>query len=232
MPKKPKLNLIITEDGSHSLSIPELEETYHSSHGAIQESNHVFIKHGLLHWVKNNPSKPIKIFEVGFGTGLNAFLTAIEAAKIGIHVKYNSIELYPITEELTTQLNYPEQLGISRTLFDFMHQANWEEPAKIHETFTLIKKKASLLNFEFGETYDLIYFDAFAPSKQPELWKYPILEKCSQALNKNGIFVTYSAKGQLKRDLKKTGFELETLPGSPGKFEMVRATKRLKSQNS
>lgn len=226
MPKKPDLNLIVTEDGSHSLSVPELDETYHSSHGAIQESNHVFIKHGLLHWAENNPGKPIKIFEVGFGTGLNAFLTAIEADKKNIQVQYQSIELYPIDKEFVGQLNYPAQLEESSSLFEALHQASWEESIKINETFNLFKTKGSLIDFEFSETYDLIYFDAFAPSKQPELWEYPIIEKCYNALNKNGIFVTYSAKGQLKRDLKKAGFKLETLPGPPGKFEMVRAIKR------
>lgn len=228
MPKKPDLNLIVTEDGSHSLSVPELDETYHSSHGAIQESNHVFIKHGLLHWLKENPDKPIKIFEVGFGTGLNAFLTILQSESLKTNIYYKSIELYPIEKGLANQLNYPKQLNQSEALFEALHNANWEKPAKISEQFTLHKTKVSLLNFDFSETYDLIYFDAFAPSKQPELWEYPIIEKCYQALNKNGIFVTYSAKGQLKRDLQKASFELETLPGPPGKFEMVRAIKRRK----
>lgn len=225
MSSKPSLNLIITEDGSHSLRVPELNETYHSSHGAIQESTHVFIKHGLNHWYENHPNKGIKIFEVGFGTGLNAYLSALEAAKQGLHIDYHSIELYPIGANIASQLNYPKLLNDHMPLFNSLHEAAWEESVLINNRFTLRKMNASLLEFTFEDRYDIIYFDAFAPSKQPELWNYPIIEKCYQALNKNGIFVTYSAKGQLKRDLKAAGFTLETLPGPPGKFEMVRAIK-------
>lgn len=225
MSVNPNLKLIVTEDGSHSLSVPDLDETYHSSHGAIQESTHVFIKHGLLHWIENNPSRKLKIFEVGFGTGLNVYLTVLEAINLKTTIDYHSIELHPIDNDFVKQLNYPSQLGHTSSLFETLHTAAWEKKVRINEYFELLKMQTSLLNFDFEQSYDLIYFDAFAPGKQPELWEYSIIEKCYHALNKKGIFVTYSAKGQLKRDLKKTGFTLETLPGPPGKFEMVRALK-------
>lgn len=225
MSSKPSVSIIVTEDGSHSLRVPELNETYHSSHGAIQESNHVFIKYGLHHWMEVHSKKKLEIFEVGFGTGLNAYLTALEAKKHGLNIECHCIELYPIDINVANQLNYPTQLGNDSELFYLLHEASWEDNVRINEHFTLRKMKVSLLDYTFKDSYDIIYFDAFAPSKQSELWEYPIIEKCYKALNKKGIFVTYSAKGQLKRDLKTAGFNVETLPGPPGKFEMVRAIK-------
>ena len=224
---KRKINLFITEDGSHSLQVPELDETYHSSHGAIQESAHVFIKNGLKHWLIENQKKEVSIFEVGFGTGLNALLTALKAAELDVQVNYQSIELYPLPNEISAQLNYAKQLSCEQQVFQKLHTSRWEERIEISKKFTLHKTKDSFKDFEPNTTYDLIYFDAFAPSKQPEMWSYKIIEKCYPMLNPNGIFVTYSAKGQLKRDLKKAGFSVESLPGPPGKFEMVRAIKEI-----
>ena len=223
--KNREIKLFITEDGSHSLQVPALEETYHSSHGAIQESQHVFIKNGLDRWVETNKQQKLNIFEVGFGTGLNALLTALKANELGVKVNYHSIELYPLANEIFSQLNYAEQLRCNQHVFEQLHTSNWEERGSISSNFTLLKTKDSFNSFTPTSTYDLIYFDAFAPSKQPEIWAYPIIEKCYNMLNANGIFVTYSAKGQLKRDLKQAGFQVESLPGPPGKFEMVRAVK-------
>lgn len=222
---KRKISIFLTEDGSHSLQVPELDETYHSSHGAIQESNHVFIKNGLAHWLQKNTKKEIKIFEVGIGTGLNSLLTAIEAEKLKTRIKYHGIELYPLEKELTSKLNYSTELNQSAELFAKLHKCNWEEQVEISEFYSILKTEASFKDYKPKTQYDLIYFDAFAPSKQPEMWEYPTIEKCYKMLNPNGVFVTYSAKGQLKRDLKKAGFSVESIPGPPGKFEMVRASK-------
>ncbi len=223
---KEKITLFITEDGSHSLHVPELDETYHSSHGAIQESRHVFIKHGLEYWFAKNKAKELSIFEVGFGTGLNVLLTALKAKELSVKVNYHSIELYPLANEISSQLNYPKQLGCDIKLFNKLHASPWEHEEMITENLGLIKTEASFKDFITTRTYNLIYFDAFAPSKQPEMWDYALIEKCYNILNPNGVFVTYSAKGQLKRDLKTAGFMVESLPGPPGKFEMTRAVKR------
>jgi len=226
--KTQPVKLFITEDGSHSLQVPELDETYHSSHGAIQESQHVFIKNGLAHWLLKNKKKELNIFEVGLGTGLNTLLTELKAKELDVKVNYQGIELYPLTNDIFSQLNYAKQLDSEQLTFEQLHTSKWEEQVEILSNFSLHKTKDSFKDFEATFTYDLIYFDAFAPSKQPEMWEYEIIEKCYNMLNPNGIFVTYSAKGQLKRDLKQVGFSVESLPGPPGKFEMVRATRNVK----
>jgi len=223
--KNKPIELFTTEDGSHSLRVSDLDETYHSSHGALQESNHVFIKNGLSYWVNKNQSNELSIFEVGYGTGLNALLTAIRAKELNKNIFYQSIELYPLPDEITSQLNYSTLNASEPKLFNLLHSSAWEKPVVINNHFTIHKKQASFLHYEVNYLFDIIYFDAFAPSKQPEMWKYSIIEKCYHLLKPNGIFVTYSAKGQLKRDLKKAGFIVESLPGPPGKFEMVRAVK-------
>jgi len=213
----PVIKIITTSDGSHSLLNTTLDETYHSVHGAVQESMHVFIKHGLEAWVEKNPGKTINIFEVGFGTGLNALLTALT----GLPVHYASIESMPLDESVYSQLNYSPNDLLQR-----LHEAPWDKEfnisnfklKKIHSTL----QSASLLQAGF----DIIYFDAFAPSKQPAMWEFPIIEKVCAALTTGGLFVTYCAKGQLKRDLKSLGMEVETLVGPPGKKEMVRGTKK------
>lgn len=223
--KHREIKLFITEDGSHSLQVPSLDETYHSSHGAIQESQHVFIKNGLHGWIEKNKQKKVNIFEVGFGTGLNALLTTLAASELGVKVNYQSIELYPLANEIFSNLNYSKLLGCDQVDFERLHTSKWEMPLTITTNLTLHKTEASFQNFEPACTYDLIYFDAFAPSKQPDMWSYQMIEKCFNMLNTNGVFVTYSAKGQLKRDLRQAGFSVESLPGPPGKFEMVRAVK-------
>jgi len=228
--KKREIRLIITEDGSHSLEVPELDETYHSSHGAIQESNHVFIKNGLDYWAAQNQKKKLSIFEVGFGTGLNALLTLQKGEQLNTKIDYTSIELYPLDAELTSKLNYAEQIGVEQAVFKQLHGCVWEESIAITSHFNLHKIKASFQEVLIDTTFDIIYYDAFAPSKQPDMWKYKLMEKCFEMLNPNGVFVTYSAKGQLKRDLKQVGFMVESLQGPPGKFEMVRATKNMKNE--
>lgn len=207
------IKIIVTSDGSNSLLNTELDETYHSRHGAVQESIHVFIRNGL----DQVQREVVNVFEVGFGTGLNALLTASTGRK----VNYTSIEAFPLEESIYTSLNYSP-----KEMLESLHRAPWNEAVQIKPTFTLRKIEGDLVTTTIDDKYDVIYFDAFAPSKQPEMWELPLLKKVCDALIPGGIFVTYCAKGQLKRDLKALGLEVETLPGPPGKKEMVRGTKK------
>ncbi len=222
-----KKQFLITEDGSHTIYIPAIDETYHSVHGAIQESNYVFIEQGLRHLIAKEKVGEIKIFEVGFGTGLNALLSATNAKNLDITIKYESLELYPLNEKEILQLNYAELLShpLAKSLFSNIHGASWGEWTKISESMIIQKLKVSIQDYQVEDKFDLCYFDAFAPNKQPEMWTIEILRKIYSLLNKHGVFATYCAKGQLKRDLKQVGFEVETLPGPPMKLQMVRATK-------
>jgi tRNA U34 5-methylaminomethyl-2-thiouridine-forming methyltransferase MnmC len=219
------IHIILTGDGSHSLLNTALNETYHSVHGAKRESVHVFVNHGLEFFRAQHPTETIKIFEVGFGTGLNALLTASYAENNFQKVSYTSIEAFPLEEELLMKLNYAET-DEEKKLFRKLHAALWEKDEQINKYFLLNKIRTTLQEITLSaETFDVIYFDAFAPGKQPELWELPVLDKVCGGLKKDGAFVTYCAKGQLKRDLKTLGLEVQTLPGPPGKKEMVRALK-------
>lgn len=219
-----KKELKITEDGSHTLFIPSLDETYHSSHGAIQESMHVFIAAGLK-YIKN---KEIKVLEVGFGTGLNAFLTLLEANKSERSINYTSLEAFPLEMSLVKQLNYTSELKLEGNvvaLYNRLHEVEWESVQHITNEFKLKKLKIKLERFEASEKFDVIYFDAFAPQVQPEMWTVNVFEKMYNCLNNNGVLVTYCAKGIVKRALKEVGFKIESIPGPPGKREMTRAHK-------
>ncbi|SHK57250.1 tRNA U34 5-methylaminomethyl-2-thiouridine-forming methyltransferase MnmC [Reichenbachiella agariperforans] len=226
----PKVEIFETKDGSHSLLLPEMNETYHSTHGAITEAQYVFLEKGLAHYRERNPDQQvIRVLEIGFGTGLNAWLTALETNKSMESLVYTSLEKYPLAKEVTDQLNYVGQLGDEngQEVFDRVHAVAWNEQQKITELFSLIKVETDVFQFEVEEAvYDLIFFDAFAPSKQPEMWSPEVLAKMYQGLAQNGVLVTYCAQGQFKRDIKSAGFEIEELPGPPGKKEMTRATKR------
>ena len=217
--------IIKTEDGSHSLYLSELDETYHSSHGAIQESTHVFIKAGLDYVLLNHQNlKRIKVLEFGFGTGLNALLTAQRASETRT-IQYETLEKYPLPIEISKSLNYADILE-DTALFEKIHSVDWEKEIKIMTSFSIRKVKVDFRKFDTNERYHLIFFDAFAPSKQPELWGKTVFKKCYEFLCSGGVLVTYSAKGQFKRDLKAIGFEVESLPGPPGKFEITRAFKK------
>ncbi len=222
------LNLIKTGDGSNSLLNTELNETYHSIHGALQESNHVFIKNGLQFFVEKNKTSPVSIFEVGFGTGLNALLALKFSLENRIKINYVSIEVFPIDWEMISQLNYGELIsfGNGKSLFTEIHQSEWGKEIEINKSFSLTKIKQTIQSIELmAESFDVIFFDAFAPSKQPEMWEIPIFTKITKAMKPEAVFVTYCAKGQLKQDLKSLGMIVESLPGPPGKREMVRALK-------
>ncbi|EKB50086.1 tRNA (5-methylaminomethyl-2-thiouridine)(34)-methyltransferase MnmD [Cecembia lonarensis] len=221
-----EVKIITTEDGSHSLFVPELNETYHSFHGAYRESVHVFMLYGLEAWAARNPSQfPIRIFEVGFGTGLNAWLSLVWAEQYKVPLLYHSIEPFPLEKEVYGQLNYTEvdtSIYHYAPYFHMLHEAPWNEGAIVSEYFNMKKDKTTL---EESVLYpaDVVFFDAFAPSKQPELWTKESLDKVVDAMNPGAVFVTYCAQGQLKRNLKELGLEVETLPGPPGKKEMTRA---------
>jgi len=222
--------VIITKDGSHSISIPEMNVTYHSIHGAIQESKHVFIEAGLRYASELfNRLGPLHILEVGFGTGLNALLTLIEADKIKMNVHYSALELYPLTQQEYNFLNYCEALNVSlQNVFEQLHECVWEKEAHILPNFSLFKTNQSLLNFTTDQFYDLVYFDAFAPSSQPELWTKQVFEKLYAMMSSNGILVTYCSKGDVRRAMQSAGFAVEKIPGPVGKREMIRCKPGLK----
>lgn len=219
------LKIITTEDGSHSLYNEELKETYHSFHGALQESIYVFIEKGLRYWrTKSGLPKEVEIFEVGFGTGLNALLVAQFAMENKVKIKFTTLEPFPLALETINQLNYATLIGQDdlQMVFEEIHSCEWGQTIEINPYFSIHKNKCKLEDFQTDQRFDVLFFDAFAPSKQAELWTIDLLQKCYDIMHEGGVFVTYSAKGQLKRDLKTVGFEVETLPGPPGKKEMVR----------
>ncbi|MEM1408269.1 MAG: tRNA (5-methylaminomethyl-2-thiouridine)(34)-methyltransferase MnmD [Bacteroidota bacterium] len=226
MEQDPKL--IITEDGSHSLFVPALNETYHSFHGALQESRHVFIEKGLSACKENFNTISIQVLEIGLGTGLNALLTAEWAQMNRVAVEMTSIEAYPVQSDIVTQLNYAALLDKYHAdeWFKCIHGAPWGIRSEIHSLFHLKKVNSKLESCPLPrQLFQVVFFDAFAPNKQAELWELDILEKIYTSQATNSYFVTYCAKGQLKRDLKSLGYDVETLEGPPGKKEMVRAIK-------
>jgi tRNA U34 5-methylaminomethyl-2-thiouridine-forming methyltransferase MnmC len=222
--------LIFTGDGSHTISMPELNVTYHSVHGAIQESKHVFIEAGLKSLMLTDAAQ-LNIFEVGFGTGLNALLTIIEAEKLQKEIHYETVEPFPLDSTETRSLNYCRQLDREdlQPVFEQLHSCEWEKKTNITANFRFKKSGSSLLNFETSETYPsgrqafkLIYFDAFAPNAQPELWTKEIFEKMLAILEPGGALVTYCSKGDVRRAMQAAGFVVEKLPGPKGKREMIR----------
>ncbi len=220
-----KREIITTEDGSTTIHLPEWDEQYHSKHGAIQEAYHVFIEMGFFCFLKNNKPNPLNILEIGFGTGLNTFITLIEAHKLKIKVNYTGIEAYPITSNEIKKLNYFSELKASEETFKKLHTSYWEEQSSITTDFTLLKRKQFFLEIEDKDSFHLIYFDAFGARVQPELWTVEIFQKMYNALKTGGVLVTYSAKGSVRRAMQEVGFTVERLPGPPGKREMLRATK-------
>ena len=195
------IKIIETRDGSHTLLHEKLDETYHSSHGALTESKHVFLKEGLELFLVGKESA--SVLEIGFGTGLNAILTWQKARELGKSVDFTTLEPYPIPPELIPELNYAELIG-EQLLKDFLllHKLEWNEIHQLEKYFLFQKLTDKLEEFDSNQKFDVIYFDAFAPQKQPELWEMKVLERCYQLLNKGGIMTTYCAQGQFKRDLK------------------------------
>ncbi len=217
--------IIETQDGSHSILSHKYGVSYHSKYGAITESKHVFISAGLFPKIREK--EVISILEIGFGTGLNAFLSFIEANTKKLKLNYVGIEAYPISEEQYHHLNYPELLETPHFKNQFLqlHTSEWGKSIVIDPQFTFIKHLKHFEDIDYQSSFDVIYFDAFAPSAQPELWEEDLLQKMYDALVPGGIMVTYCAKGLVKRRLKSIGFTVESLPGPPGKREMTKGIK-------
>lgn len=220
-----KREIIITDDGSTTIRIPDWDENYHSTHGAIQEAKHVFIKNGLDLFQNQNS---ISILEIGFGTGLNTFITFLETLNKE-KVNYVGVEAYPISSEEITQMNYVSQLDAEKyqVIFDKMHACDWENQETITENFLLTKRKQFFQDIEDKNQFDLIYFDAFGFPLQPELWSEDIFKKMYDALFPKGTLVTYACRSSIKNAMLSVGFSIEKLPGAPGKREMLRATKNV-----
>lgn len=220
-----KREILITSDGSTTIDLPEWNEQYHSKHGAIQEAYHVFIDKGLGQF---NSQSRISVLEIGFGTGLNAFITYLEAKKRILKIDYVGVEAYPVLQEEILQLNYVAELKAKneQAIFDKIHSLSWDKKYELSNYFSLIKRKQFFDEIEDEDTYNLIYFDAFGARVQPELWTVEIFKKMYNALKQKGILVTYSAKGSVRRAMQEVGFVVERLPGPPGKREMLRAIKK------
>ena len=220
------MKIVQTADGSDTLFVPELNEHYHSTFGAIRESRYIFIEHGFN--AIGPDEDPVFIFEVGFGTGLNALLTNLTAKAQRREVRYTAIEKYPLEKEVWGQFNYPQliQKQDSSKAFWKIHESPWGVPTEIDDGFILTKIRADILKpIQLEENFNVIYFDAFGPDVQPDLWSEEMFQNMNRLLKPGGIFVTYSCKGEVKRNLKAAGFEIEKLPGPPGKREILRARK-------
>ena len=221
--------IITTSDGSKTIQISDWNEQYHSIHGAIQEAKHVFIKTGLYPVMDANPNplNGISILEVGFGTGLNAYLTLLESSKQNLRIIYVGVEAFPVNNDEVSLLNYPEIVKNQSqdALFDALHSTPWEKPNSITSNFTLTKRLQFFKDIDDDNAFDLIYFDAFGARVQPELWTQAMFDIMFKALKPKGVLVTYSAKGSVRRAMQTVGFAVERLPGPPGKREMLRAVK-------
>ena len=215
------IELMTTKDGSHSLYRPDLDEHYHSVFGALQESRHIFIQNGF----SAVPKKHLQIFELGFGTGLNALLTWFKSFEEQKCVKYYSIEKYPLPAGITAQLNYPLFLSHeSLEIFETMHNSEWDIDVDLGH-FTLHKIHADILDIDIPKGNDLVYFDAFSPDKEPMLWSEVIFQDIYDSMNEGGVLITYCAKGEVRRKLQSTGFKVEKLSGPPGKMHILQAVK-------
>ena len=232
-----KREIRLTADGSTTIHLPDWGESYHSTHGAIQEAKHVFIKHGFnfFNQIKNNESsQKISILEIGFGTGLNCFITYLSALQTEVLIHYEGIEAFPITKEEVDKLNYVSELNAEdyRGDFELLHGIPWETEHKISSSFSLTKKKQQFNEINHVNKFDIVYFDAFGAEYQPELWTEDLFNIMYHALKTNGVLVTYSAKGSVRRAMLKVGFTVEKLPGPPGKREMLRARKENTSKEN
>lgn len=214
--------IVRTKDGSQTLYLKDLDEHYHSHHGALTESMHVFIDAGLNSVPKNH----INLLEIGFGTGLNALLTLTSIQDTDISVHYTGMEKYPLNKELLRSLNHSSLIPeVSVDNHRKMIDSGWGTETIITPQFTLLKLERDVCSMEFSSRFDLVYFDAFAPDKQPELWTIEVFSRIYQCMQPGSILTTYSSKGQIRRNMKDAGFRVEKLPGPPGKRDMTRAFK-------
>lgn len=215
--------IVPTKDGSHTVFSTDYQEHYHSVFGAVQESQHVFIQSGL----QAIEASRLRIFEAGFGTGLNALLALQEAQKTGKEIDYQTVELFPLSPAQAALLNYPQQVAMDKALFRKLHECPWHKAAQITPAFRLTKYKTDIQNIDIQiiGTVNLIFFDAFSPETQAGLWTTPVFATMYELLDTNGILTTYSVKGRVRRNLQAAGFEVERLPGPPGKRHILRARK-------
>ncbi|MEO8233790.1 MAG: tRNA (5-methylaminomethyl-2-thiouridine)(34)-methyltransferase MnmD [Flavobacterium sp.] len=220
-----KREIIKTLDGSTTIHLPDWDECYHSKNGAIQEAYHVFIKNGLSLVEENN----ISILEIGFGTGLNAFITLLEAQKNNLNIDYNGVEAYPIAKEEAIEMNYLQELKAEEFEAEYkkMHDCSWEEKHIFNTNFSLTKRKQFFQDIQDKNTFDLIYFDAFGYRVQPELWSTEIFKNMFESLKEKGVLVTYAARGVVKRSMQEVGFTVKKVAGPPGKREMMIGFKKL-----
>lgn len=220
-----KREVVDTADGSKTIYISEMDEHYHSNHGALQEAIHVFIQHGLKHF---EDKQHVRIFEMGFGTGLNALLTAQDVEHTKQTIEYSGIEAYPVELQMAIEIGYDALIGSNfKETYLSLHESPWDQWVSITPNFKLKKIHNKIEEYQpESEMIDLVYYDAFGPRAQESMWAPSILQKMYDMLAPNGILVTYCAKGQVKRDLRALGFTVETLPGPPGKREMTRAYKQ------
>jgi tRNA U34 5-methylaminomethyl-2-thiouridine-forming methyltransferase MnmC len=222
-----KRKIVITDDGSSSIFSEDVKQHYHSHFGALQESKHVFIEAGFCAHTLSH-LKTISILEIGFGTGLNALLTYFKAKELHKKVYYETLELYPLTQQEVAQLNYPSLLPYSdvKVMFETLHYSSWDKKHVISKDFTLHKRQISAINASYTpNTFDLVYFDAFSPEVQPELWRKEVFETIYQSMKENSILLTYCTKGSVKKTLLELGFLIEKLPGPVGKREILRGLK-------
>ena len=220
--------IISTRDGSHSVAIPELQVTYHSIHGAEQESQHVFVQAGLACAVAEIATSPLRIFEMGLGTGLNALLTMEYALQKQLGIAYTAVEKYPLPPAEALLLNYCDQPARKSLgpLFTELHHCSWNTRTDLHPLFSIDKWNIDLIDLPVPpEPYHLIYFDAFAPGAQPELWTTAVFDQLARCSVKGAILTTYCSKGEVRRNMEAAGWKIEKIPGPPGKREMVRARK-------
>lgn len=220
------LKIIKTSDGSDTIFNQDLNETYHSLNGSIKESELVYIRNGLEFFLDKKTTDSVRLLEIGFGTGLNFLLTKIFMEERNEKLFYHTLEPFPLPSGLLKKINYIEKLGEGyRDIFDNSHRSIPNKTVNINEKITFLRSDLTLESIKFSKKYDVIYFDAFAPSRQPEIWKKENLKKIYSHMNLNSILVTYCSSGQFKRDLRGVGFDVDILPGPVGKREMVRAIK-------
>jgi tRNA U34 5-methylaminomethyl-2-thiouridine-forming methyltransferase MnmC len=219
-----KRKIVETKDGSHTIFIPEWNESYHSKNGAIQEAKHVFIQAGLSLF----KGKSISVLEIGFGTGLNAFITFLEAKEVNQQINYVGVEAYPVVLEEVEKLNYVKELKADRekAVFQKMHTSNWEHETELSSFFKFNKRKQFFQDIKDVDSFDLVYFDAFGFNLQPELWTEEIFKNLFVAMKKDAVLVTYACRTSIRKAMLSVGFRVEKLPGAPGKREMLRAFKQ------
>jgi tRNA U34 5-methylaminomethyl-2-thiouridine-forming methyltransferase MnmC len=223
-----KREIIKTADGSATIYLPEWNEHYHSKHGALQEAQHVFIESGLRHYLEKKNPERLNILEIGFGTGLNALISYYEAQKGEVILDYTGVEAFPVSAEELESLDYARLFSEedASQVFEKLHQCPWGRKTEISPLFCLQKQQMFFKDINAEDYFDLIFFDAFGPRVQPELWSEEIFMRMYRSLRQDGVLVTYSAKGSVRRAMQAVGFLVERLPGPPGKREMLRATKK------